>query len=273
MPYPNQGAAMRNKSAAFTLIELLVVIGIIALMISMLLPALNKVRASAQTVACAANLRQLGMALKMYSADWKDVLIPLEGPLNPAPFPAQSPRTVWFWELNKYLGMPIVTKDNVNSIAYSNYGNINLFHCPAQKDEFIFNSTGVHYGMNIFACSLVEGTGRAYIHVNKWSKMPRKSELIYLCDTMDSSGARRDPRLYYPSGFAENTIGGHYMVFSRGWGQAFDLPPSDRHSGGSNILFFDNSVRRMKMDEFTCYISEPYNWTNQKVRRWDYRIP
>jgi prepilin-type N-terminal cleavage/methylation domain-containing protein/prepilin-type processing-associated H-X9-DG protein len=74
---PHSGPIARRRGVhGFTLVELLVVIGIIAVLISILLPALNRARESGYRVQCLSNLRQLGVAFLMYANENKGKLPP-----------------------------------------------------------------------------------------------------------------------------------------------------------------------------------------------------
>src|SRR4051812_14045394 len=67
---------MRRRQRGFTLIELLVVIGIIALLIALLLPALSRVRGQAKSVECQSNMRQIVIAMAAYAVENKGWLFP-----------------------------------------------------------------------------------------------------------------------------------------------------------------------------------------------------
>jgi prepilin-type N-terminal cleavage/methylation domain-containing protein len=94
-------AVSGRKRAAFTLVELLVVIGIIALLISMLLPALNKARQQAQTVACLSNLRTLGQLTAIYQAENRTHFPPMSQWATATGFTGSGFRGLNLWALLK----------------------------------------------------------------------------------------------------------------------------------------------------------------------------
>jgi len=106
------GEKSAGARAGFTLVELLVVIGIIAVLIAILLPALGRAREQSNRTACLANLRSLGQAMYLYAHSHHDRL------------PNANLTTTWDGTIG---GMALCE-------LAANYATPGVFHCPSDRD-------------------------------------------------------------------------------------------------------------------------------------------
>lgn len=127
---PASGTSCRNSNQGFTLIELLVVIAIIAILASMLLPALAKSKSRAHLTVCTGNLKQLGLAFILY-LDTHDDVFPgaaSKGSYDPM-------REDWiFWNVNRGSDPFFLNPQNSAIGPYIGRFTTNLFRCPADFD-------------------------------------------------------------------------------------------------------------------------------------------
>jgi len=121
--HPGYCIATRSARAAFTLVELLVVIGIIAVLIGILLPALSRAREASYATQCLSNLRQVGIYLNLYANENKGFL------------PPQSPTFI--------RAMPGVTYEYIDQ-RYTKGAGGKVFYCPTLQPVtmYLFNLPG-----------------------------------------------------------------------------------------------------------------------------------
>ena len=205
----------RPQRSGFTLIELLVVIAIIAVLIGLLLPAVQKVRAAAAQTQCGNNLKQIGLALQNYHTTFKCL------PPGVARFGKDQPSNATYWS---YFLLPYLEQDDLfksiplveqpdwstGNYTFAAQAQLSVFRCPASTDQDAYHTSS---GGNIFNRYAISYAAVASGSLGNPASLWGAAETIYNCDdgiyvdsggfnnwgTFQGTGFRRDGAFYQNS--------------------------------------------------------------------------
>lgn len=253
---PPRAPRTRGDRFAFTLIELLVVIAIIAILASLLLPALSRSKTKAEAITCSGNIKQLAVAWQLYAEENQDELVNNHGVPQTLSLRQTWANNVQDWE----------NSDDNTNIVYLTDGRLGpyasrsfkIFKCPADREPA---PNGPHIrsmSMNAMVGNPGELTNRfnpLYAQFFKGSQVSTPAGIFVFLD--ENADTLND-------GFFVNKLEEY------AWGNV----PGSYHNGGLNLSFVDGhveshrwtvpatvrSVTRRRTDSFPATPPADFDW-------------
>jgi prepilin-type N-terminal cleavage/methylation domain-containing protein/prepilin-type processing-associated H-X9-DG protein len=212
----------------FTLVELLVVIAIIAILASMLLPALSKARGFAKRTACMNQLKQIGTAAYYYSDDNKEFIVPYKRWID-SDKDHGTRVNMWYGRLAEQIGIADSLKNNPNGI----------YRCPAEDNPWYQTATQgsgaydykyyLSYGINYTVTYIDEVPNTDTRKPKRMPQFTSPSDVYFISETWKSVG---------------------YTQFSYWRPNLYDSTQNStlqlRHDGSLNMVYMDGHVTSLR---------------------------